>query len=136
MDKTNVLRESGVAVLPVIQLSHAAPDADVEPLQFVIFHYGDKAHILSINVDIVDRWNGIAHLEFARQVEFAVHRFLVVARWYGLFVPNLATGAGFGDKSVAGGSGQLRHSLVDGRQFRVGTAHDTAAVVTAGGDSV
>src|SRR5690606_37555807 len=45
---------------------HSAADRDIEAEQLLVVGNRDEAQILAVNVDIVQRWNGEADLEFAR----------------------------------------------------------------------
>src|SRR5690625_165461 len=78
-DETHRLGQARITVLAGVELPHAATDADVETLQFAVFHNCNQAQILAVDINVVDRRNDVAHLEFARQVQIAVDRLLVFA---------------------------------------------------------
>ena len=136
LDKTDFLRQTGIAVLAVVQLAHAATDTDVEADQIAVVHHRDIAQILAVDVDVVDWRQHEADLEFAWQVQLAIDRLLAVAHRRRLLMPDVRIGAGFRNQTVTGDPRQLLHPLVSFGQVRIGAAHHAAVVVAAGGDGV
>src|SRR5690554_445325 len=67
-NEANILRRTGVAVIAIVELAHPAAYTDIEANQFVVAYYGGEPEVLTININIVERWDSKADLELTGQV--------------------------------------------------------------------
>ena len=122
--------------------AHAAPDADIESLEFACLDIGNEADVMGEDIDVVLRRDRQGDLELARQIMPRVQRLDLV---FGF--PGAARHAFFAEEDLVVGPGtrqQMRADLVreivdlamDRRAMGIGGADHVAIDVTAGSDGV